>query len=68
MSEVRLEVKPGIFLVFDTADIETINASCHRGFDTGNDGHVFTRTPNGENILKLTVEFKNGKHETWEQG
>lgn len=68
MSEVRLEVKPGVFLVFDPTDIEAINVSSHRGFDTGDDGHVFTRTPNGNNTITLHIEFNHGKHETWEQG
>lgn len=67
--KVRLEVKKGVFLTFDTADIEDIHVSSHRGYDSAPDdtGKFMERKLNGQNTLYLTIEFKHGKHETWDQ-
>lgn len=69
MTEVRFPFKGKMIdaeVVLDTDDIESVDISSHRGFDTGDDGngHV-TRTHNGDNSLTLRIKFKPWCHEKY---
>lgn len=68
MAEVKLEYREGVFLTFDTDDIESFNVNTYFGYDTGvSESGSITRTLNGENELKLDIKFKNGKRPLWKE-
>lgn len=69
VSEIRIPVRDGWFVVFDTEDIENISADFtnHPGLTIDGPNGSMQTLPSGSSTLDLHIDFSGGRKPQWIQ-